>query len=93
MAFSIDPLRAGRLWLWFPVIDFTVTKLNFSQDKRKGRKGMKGWRTRGKKRKWQRGVQGKDRRTRENPFSFPWVCPHRLTFPKDEWIIMDEVKR
>lgn len=48
MAFSIDPLRAGRLWLWFPVIDFTVTKLNFSQDKRKGRKGMKGWRTRGK---------------------------------------------
>lgn len=46
-----------------------------------------------KRRKWQRGVQGKDRITRENPFSFLWVCPHTLTFLQNEWINMNEVKR
>lgn len=33
-----------------------------------------------KYRKRQRGVQGKDRITRENPYAFPWVCPCTLAF-------------
>lgn len=46
-----------------------------------------------KKWKWQWGVQGRDRITRENPYSFPWVCPHTLAFLQNEWINMKEVKR
>lgn len=71
MAFNIDPLRAGRLWLWLPVIDFTVTKLNFSQDKRKGRKGMKGWRTRGKKTEVAEGSPGERQDNKGKSLLFP----------------------
>lgn len=58
-------------------------------------KGELGWGDKGmrKKRKYQRGVQGKDRITRENPSSFPWVCPHTRAFLQNEWINMNKAKR